>query len=201
MNDTCIYKITNTITGEEYVGSTLKGFEWRKRKHLRELQNNKHHNRHLQNSYNKYGRTCFDFKILEIIFDQNDLIKKEQEWVSKLSPIYNVMRDIKSHIGVKRSKETCEKISKALIGKKMSNETKQKLRVVNLGKKQSNDTIQRKRKKNFKPVIQSSRTGEFIKEWSSVTEAAERLNLKRGVIYDCIGGRKPTYKSFRWSQK
>jgi group I intron endonuclease len=201
MNNSCIYKIKNTKTGDEYIGSTLRGFEWRKCKHLRELKQNKHHNRHLQNAYNKYGEYNFQFEIIEKISNPILLIKKEQEWILKSSPVYNVMRDIKSHIGIKRSEETRKKISDALTGKHLSEETKQKLRSLNTGKKQSLKTIQKKREKNFKPVIQLSREGNFIKEWKSATEAAEQLKIKRYIIYACINGRKPTYKSFRWKQK
>lgn len=49
-----IYKIINTINGKIYVGSA-KYFAGRKGEHYSMLRNNKHSNKHLQNSYNKYG--------------------------------------------------------------------------------------------------------------------------------------------------
>ena len=54
------------------------------------------------------------------------------------------MRDIKSHIGIKRSDETRKKMSLAQLGKKHSEETKQKLREINTGKKHSEETIEKR---------------------------------------------------------
>jgi len=198
----CVYKITNTENGNQYVGSTLNGFDWRKRKHLRELKNGKHHNRHLLNAFNKYGEQCFLFEILEVVEFPNLLVELEQKWINQLNPIYNVMKaDIKSHIGVKRSIETRKRISNALTGKIMLDETKQKLRQLNLGKKQSLTTIERKRQKNFKPIIQLDKTGNIIREWNSATEASDVLSIDRTMIYGCLGGRKPSYKGFLWRKK
>lgn len=42
------------------------------------------------------------------------------------------------------------------------------------------------------PIIQYTKSGEFIKEWSCQTEAAEKLGLSQGNIGSCLKG---TYKS------
>lgn len=202
MNDTmCVYKIVNSQNGNEYVGSTLLGFEWRKRKHLRELRKGKHHNRHLQNAFIKYGEGCFSFSILEVITDPTKLLDAEERWLIQINPIYNVMRDIKSHIGVKRSDETCKKISVSNTGKHHTQETKDKLSKLNTGKKQSLTTIEKKRIGNFRSVLQLNTDGSLIKEWVSPTIAAHDLNIKRTMIYECISGRKPTYRGFIWRRK
>jgi group I intron endonuclease len=196
----CIYKITSA-NGKQYVGSTVKGFEWRKKKHLNELRKNKHHNRHLQNAFGKYGENSFVFEVLEIVYDVSILTKKEQEWIETLHPEYNVLRDIKSHIGVKRSKETCKKISDANKGKSHSEATKKKLRDCNLGKKQSSQTIELKRLKNFKGILQLDMNEKIIKEWQSATHAEQNLGYKRKYIYRCLQGIRPNYKGFKWQLK
>ena len=66
--NTGVYKITNIITGDCYIGSASRigktksqsGFTVRFDKHLRELKNNSHHNRFLQNSFNKHGEKSFN---------------------------------------------------------------------------------------------------------------------------------------------
>lgn len=66
-----IYKITNNITKEKYVGQTTN-FSRRKENHLSALRNNKHPNPKLQNSWNKYGEENFSWQV-----QQYDLTKEE----------------------------------------------------------------------------------------------------------------------------
>ena len=197
----CIYEIVNVKNGHKYIGSALKGFEWRKRKHLRELKSHKHHNRHLQNAYDLYGEESFQFNILEAITDCNVLIQKEQEWIDKLNPIYNVMRDIKSHIGIKRSKETCEKISKSLMGKPISKSHRESISKTLTGRKQSAETIRKRMAPVYKPILQLDLNGNVIREWKSATEAGEMDGFNRKCIYRCLWEQRPTYKGFRWKRK
>ena len=80
-----IYQIRNTENGKVYIGSTNNLHE-RKRSHFKSLQKNKHHNKHLQNVYNKYGRKIFVFEVLEEIFDasEEELLKIEQYYINIL---------------------------------------------------------------------------------------------------------------------
>ena len=143
MNIQCIYKIVNIVNQHQYIGSTIN-FDRRKKRHIRALNNKKHHSRHLQNAWDFYGFDKFEFHILEIVNDINELTSRETFYLQSLNPEYNTMRDIKSHIGLKRSLETRKKMSLAQVGKKHSDETKQKLREINTGKKQSEEIIQKK---------------------------------------------------------
>ena len=74
----CIYKISCS-NGKYYIGSTID-FRKRKNRHTRDLQNNKHHNSHLQNIYNKYGKDSVSFEILEK-FPKNDLFEAETKYI------------------------------------------------------------------------------------------------------------------------
>jgi group I intron endonuclease len=58
-----IYTITNKVSGKVYVGQA-KDFRDRWARHKRELRGNYHNNTHLQNSYNKYGATAFEYKVI-----------------------------------------------------------------------------------------------------------------------------------------
>lgn len=59
-----IYGIRNIVNGKIYVGQT-KDFKHRWREHVRELNHNIHHNKHLQNAWNKYGEENFEFFVIE----------------------------------------------------------------------------------------------------------------------------------------
>lgn len=59
-----IYKIINNINGKSYIGSS-RNICNRLRCHYYELRNNKHCNKRLQNSWNKYGEENFEFQLVE----------------------------------------------------------------------------------------------------------------------------------------
>lgn len=73
-----IYLIRNTINNKVYIGSSKRIYSrisW----HLNALNNNYHHNNHLQKSWNKYGKNNFKVEILEVC---EDLLEKETYYIS-----------------------------------------------------------------------------------------------------------------------
>jgi len=79
--DSGIYKIENIINHKIYIGSSIN-LKSREYKHFWMLNNNIHDNNHLQNSFNKFGKDCFNFEIIEICnFDE--LIDKENFYITK----------------------------------------------------------------------------------------------------------------------
>lgn len=64
-NKSGIYVIYCTANFGLYVGSTIV-FKRRRVDHLRELRNNKHHCKHLQNAWNKHGEAFFVFQVIEV---------------------------------------------------------------------------------------------------------------------------------------
>lgn len=58
-----VYKIKNKITNQCYIGVDSY-YPKRIRQHQSRLRNNKHRNKHLQSSYNKYGIENFTFELL-----------------------------------------------------------------------------------------------------------------------------------------
>lgn len=83
-----IYRIICKANGKFYVGST-KDFARRKNDHFRKLTRGVHANPKLQAAWNKYGETMFEFRVL-IRCRPEELLSKEQNWIDKLRPFYNV---------------------------------------------------------------------------------------------------------------
>lgn len=79
-----IYQIKNIINNRVYVGSTTKCFGSRFKQHIKQLNKNIHHNYKLQNDYNIYGITKFEFKVLEISDDDRNIFNLEQEYINKI---------------------------------------------------------------------------------------------------------------------
>jgi group I intron endonuclease len=59
-----IYKITNCVNGKVYIGKSIDILNRRWVYHKSLLNKGTHINKHLQNSWNKYGENNFDFSII-----------------------------------------------------------------------------------------------------------------------------------------
>lgn len=173
-----IYQIKNLVNGKIYVGSasTLRN---RKCNHFSDLRDNKHPNARLQNSYNKYGRSNFEFSIIEYC-SKDKLVEREQHYIDTLDPYFNIRRIANSNLGFKFTEESKLKMSLAQTGKVLSEEHREAIRA---------STPSRK-------ILQYSLTGEFIKEWSSVRSIGRDCGFSHSgvsracklgkVLYGCI---------------
>ena len=77
-----IYKITNLVTKQVYIGSTVSKVSRRINAHKNQLRKNKHVNKHFQNSWNKYGEENFEFEILEYGLDTKVLHERENFYIN-----------------------------------------------------------------------------------------------------------------------
>lgn len=107
-NSTGVYQIKNIINKRLYIGSTAKGFKYRLGKHIYELKKNNHGNRHLQNSFRKYGIENFEFEIISFC-PPNLCLKQEQWFIDNVKPFFNICLKVNSRLGVKASEETLQK--------------------------------------------------------------------------------------------
>lgn len=91
-----IYSIVNKLNHKQYIGHS-KNITFRWYHHLNNLMESKHPNSKLQEDFNTYGLSAFDFSILELIEGKNNLILKEQEYLDKLNfdENYNIYNSIK----------------------------------------------------------------------------------------------------------
>jgi len=189
-----IYKITNIINNKIYIGSAVN-FNKRWNAHRSELKLNKHHCKHLQNSYNKYNENCFIYEIIEIVDNINDLLIKEQYWIDLLKPDYNTSKIAGSSLGVKASKETKKKIGEAnkkRIGNGISELMKAKALEANIGNKYNlgrilNSEHKIKISKNCKlsKIVLCLNTGIF---YNSIKEAALSYNYNPKNLSKWLNG-------------
>ena len=75
-----IYKIINLVNDKFYVGSTTNK-KVRFREHRKQLRGNRHHCKHLQAAWNKYGEEKFDFRVVEVVPDGVLLADAEDRWL------------------------------------------------------------------------------------------------------------------------
>ena len=77
-----IYKINNLVNDKFYVGSTNNTKE-RFRNHRKLLRGNRHHCKHLQAAWNKYGESKFSFDVVQYVPEGESLFTAEDKWLEE----------------------------------------------------------------------------------------------------------------------
>jgi len=201
-----IYRIQNIVNGKFYIGSA-KNFNRRASEHFSALKHNKHHNKYLQASYNKYGKYAFVIGEVENI--EYDLVKYvEESYIKFLNPDYNLTTRTDGPDywkGKKRSKATRLKISKALKGKSTGR------RGISINMSDKGRETNRNTCINFKPRLGTSKYGQIVrikgnnrKVYADVGEACRDLGLdtqRQSHIIRAIKESHRTAYGYKWSDQ
>lgn len=109
-----IYAIIHSASGKRYVGSTINK-NYRFIKHRSELKNKRHHCRHLQNAWNKYGVHAFEFVVLKELPTNDRVIRaiEELKFINEL-PCYNSRTAHTNLTNFINSPETNRRIQKGI---------------------------------------------------------------------------------------
>ena len=103
-----IYKITNTVTNDFYIGSS-KDVKKRWNEHKCKSKWNECPNNPMYIDMQKYGVDKFELQILEVV-ETEKLKEKEQQFIETLKPTYN--RCNAKGLNIERRKETHKKAQK-----------------------------------------------------------------------------------------
>lgn len=142
-----IYRITNTVTGDFYIGSS-KNVRQRWLGHRHGLTRGTHANARLQHAWNKYGEDSFAFEML-VEVDPECLLDMEQSFFDQHRPAYNISPIAGAPVGMRGRKFTEEhrrKIGDGNRGKKRSPELREAIRQSRLGSKKSAAAIEKHRR-------------------------------------------------------
>lgn len=122
-------------SGSLYVGSSVD-MRARWKKHRVELRAGTHHNEPLQRAAEKYGLAGLRFRVL--LFASRDLLTLyEQIAIDALKPEYNTLKTAYSHLGAKRSPDSCARIAAANTGRRHSVEARKRMSAASRGKKRT----------------------------------------------------------------
>ena len=167
-----IYKISNIITNDLYVGSSSR-ITRRWDRHRSELKRGIHPNKHLLNSWNKYGEENFKFEVIEeldfpISYDNNIirefLESREEYYINLLKPQFNKRLIVNSNFG-------------------MSVNSDKDNGMYGTGKK----------------VKQYTKDMKLVREWISSAEVERILpDYNRSHVLSCCKGSRKTHKNFIW---
>jgi len=126
INKPGVYLITNLINGKKYVGSSAIMLR-RLKEYLNPLyleRNLEKGNSKLLRALLKYGYSNFEFKVLEVFehpYSRAELrmllLAREQYFLDKIKPEYNINLKAGSNLGRSYSEEVRKKMSLAKLGK------------------------------------------------------------------------------------
>lgn len=198
-----IYKFENRINGKIYIGKT-KNIKERIYQHSHVTKNK---NTKFGSAIRKYGIDTFDFSVLITIHSKSssnlDIILNylEKYFIKRYDSFnngYNCTLGGDGTINFKHSKETKNKLR----GRIVSEETRRKIGYAHKGKschrrftdKWRNSVIEAR----SIPIKQFSKDGVFIKQWSSITEAARYYNLPKSCISRVCKNERKSCGGFIW---
>lgn len=124
----CIYQIVNSVTGARYVGSSVRSAEKRWSVHKKDLRSGRHHSRHLQRAWNKYGPAAFTLELLEDDVAPENLLAREQFHIDRLpkNTAYNVCWTAGNCSGRECTTTTRQRLSRSHTGVRRSEASKRK---------------------------------------------------------------------------
>lgn len=190
-----VYKIINLKNNKFYIGSS-NNLHKRFIHHKNSLLKNKHHNKYLQNAWNKYGEENFKFEIVEYCYNN---FEKEQYYLDSLKPQYNIAKHVENcNKDRKLSKEHKEKIGKANSKYKRSKKLKKlwsKIKKDNPNLEHYSLIVQKAKEINSIKVKVYDLSMNFIKEYNSLSEAALDIKGDISAIAKVCKGKLKTHKN------
>jgi group I intron endonuclease len=126
--DYIVYKSTNIVNGNFYIGATSTGIDNRRKSHLVDARSGKGGCKVFHRAVQKYGEQSFSWEIIAVLETFSDMMLKEIELIAELKPQYNMTKGGEGVVGLERTKEWRDKVSKALKGRKLSLEQVEALR-------------------------------------------------------------------------
>lgn len=195
-----VYIITNTVDSRIYIGSAWR-FRSRFCAHIYDLKKQRHHSKHLQSFFNKYGEDSIIFNPI-ILCDKYEMKNIEQFLLQYFKPKFNNSFNVFTPtLGVAMSEETKKKISLKHRGRKLSDEHKRKIGLGgkghpghNIGGVAHNRGVPHtsESKKKMSEVRTGKKASDETKAKMSVRSSGGRngraritLNLQTGIFYDC----------------
>lgn len=172
-----VYKITNVLTNDVYVGKTILNLQERFSQHKHRSISG---NTYLYRAMRKYG--IDNFCISEIESNVEDLNEREKYWIATINPKYNMTSGGDGgDTSLSDSYQRYMKNRPFLIsgennpfyGKRHSEETKQKIRNKKLGTKLSKETIEK---------IKKAATGRILSK-ESLKKRTDKLSHKWKITF------------------
>lgn len=202
-----IYCIRNLKSNKVYIGQS-KDILRRKKEHVYYLQKGNHHNKYLQNAWNKCNPEDFIFTIIETNIKIENLTEREGYWINEYKSLnknfgYN-LQEIDLNGNFNLNKETKLKLSKQGYFRHHPNATEDDFnRYIYLKANPIPKINLEPGEVQRRAIIQIDKTtGLFVKEFKSLAEASKEMgcpNYKK--IQDSARGDIKSYRGYVYVYK
>lgn len=141
-----VYMIRNNQNGRVYVGRAVN-IQKRWTQHRHHLRAGTHHNKPLQNAWNKYGESAFAFTPLAPNIDcEDELCRLEQHYIDLHKCTdreygYNLSPSARSNRGTKYTDESRARMSQAQKGRTFTDEARAQIAATLTGRKASPEAV------------------------------------------------------------
>ena len=213
-NKAGIYLIKNLINNKVYIGKAVNIYN-RILQHINLLNKKSlNENRHLINSWFKYGRDNFQYIVVEYLEkDENLLKERELYWIDYYNSTnrdigYNLRRDTSTQCIVLQ--ETREVLSKMMNKRYVNNpEIKEKISKYFKEFWKNNPEILKSMSENvsnrltkYKIYQYNKHDKELVKVWEKLGDIIkENPNYKKHNIYAVCSGEKPSMYGYIWEKR
>ena len=167
-----IYAIINTCNNKIYIGQS-KSVKSRVSRHKTELKHNKHKNIYLQREFNKYGESCFEFKVIEFCAE-SEMTEKEKRYImlhktNDYNNGFNMTDGGENTVWNDEARKRRSGKGNPMYGKKASEKQREAVRIANLG---SSDKLLPEDVRAIKEKLLSEEPVENIAKIFNVTTSA-----------------------------
>ena len=182
----CLYAHINPINDKVYIGiSKDVKKRWAGKIHAYK------HSSLIQNALKKYGWDNFIHVVICDGLTFEEACKKEQQWIfayKREGMSYNITNGGEGHLGIPLTQEQKENLKKIHTGKVVSSETRKKQ-----SEAQMKNSVHRKKVYAF-----DKNSGELVKEYNSLAEAAKDTHSRDSNISEAASGRNYTAAGYVW---
>lgn len=209
VNAGIIYKATNTLNGEVYIGSTTKTIEERKSDHLQRLE--KDYATKFHKALLEYGKDNFEWEEIDTAKSINELAEKEVSYISKYNSLQNGYNSdtgggFKKLVYQFKDDEVINIFQSLEEASNAVNKSPNSISNACLGGRltcagynwANTDTFSKREDKRVKPIIQYSLEGELLNEFKSIAIAEEETGINKSSIAKCCRGERNTAGGYIW---
>lgn len=209
-----IYSVKNIITGEYYIGATTKSMNERKKDHLQKSE--KKVGSYFQEAIATYPTESFVWETIDTANTLDELAEKEKKYIKKYDSNHNGFNSDNGG-GFKKTVYQYDDEGKMIAKYEGLSEIANKL---NFDKRRistacnsstpfggsfwsykENDTFNLSYDQRKRCVVQLDLAGNFINQFSSVSEANCQTGVSKTCIARCCRGEREKSKGFIWKYK
>lgn len=210
MREGIIYKATNIINGQVYIGATKQDLEDRKKDHLNKAD--KHYNHKFQKAILEYGKENFHWEQLDTAFDSNDLAIKESKYIEQYDSNQNGYNSDKGG-GFKKIIYQFNQTGELVTTFKSLEEASSTLNTAKSSISHAclldiktckgfiwsyNTTFNIISDNRKKSIVQYDSNGSFIQEFESISIASLTTGTNKSSIAKCCRGERKKAGDFIW---